>query len=79
MFVTLGFMHYAFYPTNAETQGHRHYHVISLSLSLSLYIYIYKRFMVLTSSFGELVEDQMLQYYYIGLNINDRVYIYIYI
>ena len=34
--------------------------------------------MGLTSSLGELMEDQMLQYYQIVLNINDRAYIYIY-
>ena len=38
--------------------------------------------MVLASSLGELMDDQMLQYYQIVLNINDRafaIYIYIYI
>ena len=39
--------------------------------------------MVLTSSLSELMEDQMLQYYQIVLNINYRtftlLYIYIYI
>ena len=39
-----------------------------------LHIYILKRFMVLTSSLGELMEDQMLQYYQIVLNINDRAF-----
>ena len=31
--------------------------------------------MVLTSSFGKLMEDQILQYYITVVNINDRVYI----
>ena len=31
--------------------------------NIYIYIYIYKRFMVLTSSLGELMEDQILQYY----------------
>ena len=44
-----------------------------------IYIYIYKRFMILTSSLGELMEDQMLVYCLIVLNINDRAFIYIYI
>ena len=34
------------------------------------------RFMVLTSSLGELMEDQILQYCYIVLNINDRAFTY---
>ena len=37
------------------------------------------RFMILPSSFVELMEDQILLYYLIVLNINDRAYIYIYI
>ena len=35
--------------------------------------------MVLTSPFGALMEDQILQYYQIVLSINDRAFIYIYI
>ena len=35
--------------------------------------------MVLASSLGELMDDQMLQYYQIVLNINDRAFAYIYI
>ena len=35
--------------------------------------------MVLVSSLGELMDDQMLQYYQIVLNINDRAFAYIYI
>ena len=35
--------------------------------------------MVITCSLGELMEDKILQYYWIVLNINDRVVIYIYI
>ena len=35
--------------------------------------------MVLTCSLGELKENQILQYCYIELNINDRTFIYIYI
>ena len=38
-----------------------------------------KRFMGLTNAIGKIIEDQMLQYYQIVLNINDRAYIYIYI
>ena len=37
------------------------------------------RFIVLISSLGELMEDNMLHYYWIVLNINYRAYIYIYI
>ena len=32
--------------------------------------------MVLSSSLAELMEDQMLEYGQIGLNINDRAFIY---
>ena len=35
---------------------------VCLGLSLYIYIYTYKRFMVLTSSIGELMEDQIFQY-----------------
>ena len=34
--------------------------------------------MVLTSSLGELMEDQMFQYYQIEFNINDRASTFIY-
>ena len=35
--------------------------------------------MVLTSSLGELIVEQILWYYLIAININDRAYLYIYI
>ena len=35
--------------------------------------------MILTISLGEIMEDQMLQYYQIDLNINDTALVYIYI
>ena len=35
--------------------------------------------MVITNSLGELVVEQILQYYLIELNINDRAFIHIYI
>ena len=35
--------------------------------------------MILSYSLDELMEDQMMQYYQIVLNIHDRAYIYIYI
>ena len=37
-----------------------------------IYIYIYIRFMRLTNSLNELIEDHMLQYCWIVLNINNR-------
>ena len=38
------------------------YVYVGLCACVYIYIYIYKGFMVLTSSLGELIEDQMLQY-----------------
>ena len=37
--------------------------VAILCYTAYIYIYILKRFMVLTCSLGELMEDQILQYY----------------
>ena len=41
-------------------------------------MYVLMRFMVLTSSLGDLMEHQMLHYCKIILSINDRAFIYIY-
>ena len=48
---------------------------IYIYIYIYVYIYILKGLMVLTSSVGELMDDQMLQYYQIVLNINDRSFV----